>query len=132
MQASYLHTPATTIDEYLALQTAPVRAALEKLRQTIKSVVPDAEEAISYQIPSFKYHGMLVGFAAFEKHCSFFVMNPTFTALFKEDLKAFKTSKGTIQFTLDKPIPTALVKKIVQARVQQNLEKKSVPKKGKV
>jgi len=131
MQTSSHRTPATTIDEYLALQTEPVRAALEKLRQTIKSVVPDAEEAISYQIPAFKYNGMLVGFAAFEKHCSFFVMNPIFTELFKEDLKAFKTSKGTIQFTLDKPIPTTLIKKIVKARVKENLEKKSLPKKAK-
>ncbi len=76
MQASSHRRPATTIDEYLALQTETVRAALEKLRQIIKSVVPDAEEAISYQIPAFKYHGLLVGFAAFEKHCSFFCDEP--------------------------------------------------------
>ncbi len=124
MKETSHRTPAKTIDEYLSLQTEPVRAALERIRQTVKAIVPDAEEAISYQVPAFKYNGMLVGFAAFEKHCSFFVMNAEFTELYKADLTAFKTSKGTIQFALDKPIPVALLKKIIKARVKQNLEKK--------
>ena len=109
------------IDSYLEQQPENVRAVLEKLRQTIKSVAPEAEEVISYNIPSFKYHGMLVHFAAFKNHCSFFPGG--IVENFKEELKDFKISKGTIQFTIEKPIPASLVKKIVKERMKQNLLK---------
>lgn len=113
-------TPATTIDEYLALQPSEVRAALEKLRKTIRSAAPKATEGISYQIPSFKHHGPLVGFAAFKDHCSFFVMNTGLLEQHAAKLKGFELGKGTIQFTIDKPIPVTLVKTLVKARIVEN------------
>ena len=95
-----------------------------KLRAAIRSAVPpEATETISYRIPAFKYKGVLVWFAAFSNHCSLF---PTASVVeaFKNELKGFRTSKGTIHFPTDKPLPTALVKKLVQARVSQNETKK--------
>ncbi len=113
----------TNIDDYLADFPAKVRKALEGLRQTIKSVVPEAEEVISYNMPAFKYNGMLVYFSAFKNHCSLFPANSSLIAKMKSELKSFKTSKGTIQFTTDKPLPVALVKEIVRARMKENLAK---------
>ena len=98
---------------------------LSKMRVTIQSVVPrEATETISYGIPAFRYKGVLVWFAAFSNHCSLF---PTASVVeaFKNELKGFSTSKGTIQFPTDKPLPTALVKKMVKARVAQNEGKKA-------
>lgn len=111
-------------DSYLALQPEKARDVLEKLRQTIKSSAPEAEEVISYGLPAFRYHGMLVYFAAFKNHCSFFP--GSIVEKMKNELKNYKTSKGTIQFTAEKPLPTALVKKIVKARVKENLNKKKI------
>ena len=84
---------------------------------------PEATETISYGMPAFKYKGVLVWFAAFSKHCSLF---PTASVVeaFKNELKGFSTSKGTIHFPADKPLPTALVKRLVKARVAQNEHKK--------
>lgn len=113
-------TPATTIDEYLALQSSEVRAALEKLRKAIRAAAPKAAEWVSYQIPSFKHHGPLVGFAAFREHCSFFVMNTGLLEKHAAKLKGFELGKGTIQFTVDKPIPAPLVKILVRARIAEN------------
>jgi uncharacterized protein YdhG (YjbR/CyaY superfamily) len=112
-------TTVKTIDEYLSVLPENVRVILEKLRQTIKSVAPKAEEVISYGMPAFKYHGMLVYMAAFKNHCSFFPGSSQIVKLYDE-LKSFKTSKGTIQFMVDKPLPVGLVKKIVKARMQEN------------
>jgi uncharacterized protein YdhG (YjbR/CyaY superfamily) len=111
-------------DSYLALQPEKVRGVLEKLRQTIKSSAPEAEEVISYGMPAFRYHGILVYFAAFKNHCSLFP--GSIVEKMKNELKDFKTSKGTIQFTAEKPLPAALVKKIVKARVKENLNKKKI------
>jgi len=108
-----------TVDDYLATLPADARATLEKLRKTIKAAAPKATEGISYQMPMFKHHGMLVGFAAFKDHCSFFPgAKPV--ATFKDELKDYKTSKGTIRFPIGKPLPAALVKKIVKARIEEN------------
>src|ERR1700726_2181148 len=91
-----------TVDEYLAAVPETARGALNKIRATIRSVVPpEATEAISYGIPAFKYMGGLVGYAAFAKHCSFFPMNSSLIEAFKDDLKGFQTSKGTIRFSVD-------------------------------
>jgi uncharacterized protein YdhG (YjbR/CyaY superfamily) len=112
------------IDEYLARVPQPARSALSRIRAVIRFVAPpEATETISYGIPAFKYKGMLVWFAAFSKHCSLF---PTAAVIeeFKDELKGFNTSKGTIQFPVDKPLPVALVKKLVKARVAQNENKK--------
>lgn len=120
---------AKSIDEYLnELTDKNVRAMLENLRQTIKSVAPKAEEVISYAMPAFKYHGMLVYFAAFKNHCSFFPANSSLIAKMEEDLKPYRTAKGTIQFTVEKPLPVALVKKIVKARIQENIEREDEKK----
>ena len=96
---------------------------MQKIRAAIQSVVPPGTtETISYGMPAFKYHGILVYFAAFSDHCSLF---PTALAIeqFKNELKGFQTSKGTIQFTTDKPLPISLVKKMVKARIAQNERK---------
>ena len=110
------------IDEYLSGIPEPARSALQKLRQTIKSVAPKAEEVISYGMPAFKYYGMLVYFAAFKEHCSFFPGSAN-VSQFKDELKGFKTSKGTIQFTVEKPLSVSLIKKIVKQRIKENEEK---------
>ncbi len=105
--------------EYLARVPQPARRALSKMRAAIRSVVPpQAVETISYGIPAFKHKGVLVWFAAFSKHCSLFPTAAVINA-FKKELKGFPTTKGTIQFPLDKPLPIALIKKIVRARVAQ-------------
>jgi len=112
------------VDEYLAGVPEPARSTLKKIRAAIRfALPPGATETISYRIPAFKYKGMLVWFAAFSKHCSLFPSASVVEA-FQNELKGFSTSKGTIQFPTDKPLPTALVKKLVKARVAQNENKK--------
>ena len=113
-----------TVDEYLERVPEPARTTLEKLRATIRSVVPaEATEAISYGIPSFKYKGTLVWYAAFSAHCSLFP-GAAVVAKFKNELKKYTLSKGTIQFPLDKPLPAALVKRLVKAKVAENEARK--------
>ena len=115
---------APNTDEYLAGVPEPARSTLNKIRPAIRSVVqPEATETISCGTPAFSYKGVLVWFAAFSNHCSLF---PTASVVgaFKNELKGFSTSKGTIHFPTDKPLPTALVKKLVKTRVAQNERKK--------
>ena len=113
------------IDEYLAGVPEPARSTLESVRAAIRSAVPaEATEAITYRIPTFKYKGGLVAFAAFSKHCSLFPMSLAVMEMFKSELKKFHTFKGTIHFPLDKPLPAALVKKIVKARIAEKERKK--------
>jgi uncharacterized protein YdhG (YjbR/CyaY superfamily) len=113
-------TGARDVDEYLSRLPDEPRAALEKLRQTIKSFVPDATEVISYQVPTFKYQDrMLVSYAAFTGHCSFFPGSAPIEA-HRDELKSYRTSKGTIQFSANKPLPAALVKKLVKTRLEEN------------
>ncbi len=114
-----------TVDEYLANVPEPARSTLNKVRAVIRSAAPrEATEAIWYGIPAFKYKGALVAFAAFSNHCSFFPCNSSLIEAFKKELKNFLTSKGTIRFPVDKPLPATLVKKLVKARVAQNERKK--------
>jgi uncharacterized protein YdhG (YjbR/CyaY superfamily) len=116
------------VESYLARCPEPHRTTLEKLRATILSAVPKGTtEAISYGMPSFQYKGGLVAYAAFKQHCSFFPMSGRLVEEFADQLGAYKTSKGTIQFPIDKPLPAALVKKMVKARVAQNEVKKAKP-----
>jgi uncharacterized protein YdhG (YjbR/CyaY superfamily) len=113
------------IDEYLAGVPEPARSTLNKVRAVIRSVVPpEATEAISYGMPTFKYKGSLVAFAAFSNHCSFFPMGSSVLEAFQDEVKDFRTSKGTLHFPLDKPLPAALLKKLVKARMAQNEQKK--------
>lgn len=114
---------AKTVDEYLADVPEPAQSTLRHIRKVIQSVVPkDTTEVISYRIPMFKYHGMLVGYAAFKKHCSLFPTGSGVLDQLARELAGYRTSKGTIQFPLDEPLPDALVKKIVRARVKENRE----------
>lgn len=108
------------VDKYLKGLPEEQRAALQKLRTTILSVAKDAEEKISYGMPTVFYKGNLVHYAAFANHMSLFGSSAFVTKELKEELTGFKTSKGTIQFTLEKPLPTALVKRIVKARMKEN------------
>jgi uncharacterized protein YdhG (YjbR/CyaY superfamily) len=115
-----------TIDEYLTNVPEPGRCTLEKIRATIRATVPaEAEEAIAYGMPAFRYKGPLVYFAAFANHCSFFPGNASLIAKFKDDLKGLTTAKGTIRFPLDKPLSATLIKKIVKARVADNDQKQA-------
>jgi len=113
-----------TVDEYFAGVPEPARSTLNKLRAAIRSAVPPgATETVSYRIPAFKYKGVLVWYAAFSNHCSLFPTAAVVEA-FKKELRGFSTSKGTIHFPTDKPLPTGLVKKLVRARVTQIESKK--------
>jgi uncharacterized protein YdhG (YjbR/CyaY superfamily) len=111
---------AKNINEYLAQFPENVQIALEELRHTIKEIVPQAEEVISYQIPAFKYHGMLVYFAAYKNHCSFFVGNGSLVGKMQDELNAYQTTKSAIHFTVEKPLPKALIEKIVRLRMAEN------------
>jgi uncharacterized protein YdhG (YjbR/CyaY superfamily) len=114
---------AKTVDEYLANLPEPARSTLTHIRAVIKSVVPkETTEVISYRIPMFKYNGMLVGYAAFAKHCSLFPTGSGVIEMFAKELKGYKTSRGTIQFPSDKPLPDTVLKKIVKQRVKENRE----------
>lgn len=114
------------IDEYLARLPEPGRTTLSKLRATIRSVVPgDTTEAFSYGMPAFKYKGPLVAYAAFSDHCSFFPMDPKVIESLESELAKYETSKGTIKFASDNPLPASLVKKIVKLRVAANEARKS-------
>ena len=118
-----INLPPKTVDDYFAITPEPARTVLEKMRAAIRSVVPrESTEVISYGIPAFKHRRVLVWYAAFANHCSLF---PTASVIeaFKDELKPFALSKGTIQFPLDKPLPTSLIKKIVKLRVQQHEKK---------
>ena len=108
------------IDSYLAALSDDKRAALEKLRKTIKTVAPKAEECISYGLCAFRQDGMLVAFGATPSHCAFYLMSSTMVEAHKNDLKGYDTSKGTIRFQPDKPLPAALVRKLVKARLAEN------------
>ena len=122
--------PPSTIDEYLSRVSDDKRAALERLRKTILGVVPTAEECISYQMPAFRHDGrVLVYFAAAASHCAFYPGG--MVSDFKDELEAYETSKGTIRFQPEHPLPASLVRKIVKARVAQNAARASKAKQAK-
>jgi len=110
-----------TIDEYLADVNADHRGVLEKLRKAIHAVAPKAEECISYGIPAFRLNGRpLVFFGAWANHCAFYPGSSTMLKKFRNELREFQTSKGTLRFSPDKPVPVALVKKLLKARIAEN------------
>ena len=108
-----------TIDEYLAALSDDKRAALQKLRKTIRAAAPNAEECISYGLAAFRQNGMLVAFGATVNHCAFYLMSSTVES-HKDELEDYDTSKGTIRFRADNPLPAALVRKLVKARIAEN------------
>lgn len=116
---SRMAAPAKDIDAYLAKVSPNARATLEKLRRTIRAAAPKATECISYGMPAYKHHGLLVFFAAFKNHCSFFP-GAAVVKDYQDELKGYGMSKGTIRFSIDNPIPAALVTKMVKARVREN------------
>ena len=108
-----------TVDEYISTFPAPVKETLEKMRHTIKKAAPDAEEVISYQMPAYKYNGMLIYFAGFKKHYSLFIPQPSKVfETFKEELSAYDIHKSTIRFPADKPFPLELLSRITQLLVK--------------
>lgn len=111
---------AGTVEDYLSQFPQQQRATLEKIRRAIKDAAPAAEETISYGMPAYKLHGVLVYFGGFRNHFSFFPASYSVIKEFQEELKAYRTSKGTIQFPIDKPIPSSLIKKMVRARISEN------------
>jgi uncharacterized protein YdhG (YjbR/CyaY superfamily) len=114
-------TKPQTIDEYLAGVAGDQRVALEKLRRIIQAVAPRAEECIRYQLPAFRLDGkMLVAFGATAKHCALYPLSASTVAAHQDELKDYDTSKGTIRFSADRPLPAALVRKLVKARIAEN------------
>ncbi len=115
-------TSVGSIDEYIAAFPAEIQETLQNIRQVIRDAAPEASEAISYQMPTFKLNGNLVHFAAFKDHIGFFP-TPSGVEAYPE-LMQYKTGKGTLQFPLDQPIPYELIRRVVEFRVKENLTKK--------
>jgi len=114
-----------TVDEYMARVPPKFRATLQRLRETIQAAAPGAEEVISYRMPAFRQNGMLVYFAAFDEHCSFFVGSSKVRRQFSAESKPFVAGKGTLRFTPERPLPAGLVTHIVKARVAENDARRS-------
>ena len=120
-----------TIDEYIENFPDDIQIKLQKIRKTIKKAAPDSKEVISYRMPAFKQNSVLVYFAAFNNHIGFFP-TPKPIEIFKDKLTAYKTSKGTIQFPLDKKIPLDLITEITKFRLKEDLEKAKGKTKNKI
>ena len=118
-----------TIDEYIAMQPGAFQPMLQELRAIIKSIAPQAEELISYQVPSFKWHYMLVGFGVNKKFCSLYPMSTSINQKMADELNGIKISGTTLHFVPGQPLPTELIKKIVSTRVQENETKAALKKK---
>jgi len=121
MPYNKLNNPVEDVASYIANCPVMVQKVLEKLRSTIQKAAPEAEELISYKMPAYKYHGMLVYFAAFKNHIGFYA-TPTGHKEFEKELAPYKQGKGSVQFPLNKPLPFPLIAKIVNFRVRENLE----------
>lgn len=117
------------VDDYIAVFPKETQLLLNDIRKTIKAAAPKADEVISYQMPGYKYQGMLVYFAAWKNHIGFYPAGAV--SAFKKELSSYDVSKGTVKFPLDKPFPFALISKIVKFRVKENEEKALLKKKNK-
>ena len=120
-----IKTKFKTVDEYFSSYTKDVRNLLGNIREAIKQSAPNAEEIISYNMPAFKFHGILVYYAAHKEHIGFYPGNKIVNEVFKKELKNYETSKGTIKFPFGQKIPTGLIKKIIKFRAKENLEKEN-------
>ncbi|MBC8065685.1 MAG: DUF1801 domain-containing protein [Chlorobia bacterium] len=116
------------VDAYIASAPDTDRASLEKLRKLIKSAAPDAEEVISFQVPTYKQSGFLVSFGVAKDHCSFYTVSEALMQAMKDEVKPYLSGKTTLHFTPESPLPEALVTKIVKARVKENEAKKKAKK----
>jgi uncharacterized protein YdhG (YjbR/CyaY superfamily) len=119
-----MKTPFKDIDEYIAAQTPEVQTLLEQMRKTVKKAAPEAEEVISYNMPAFKHHKILVYFAAYKNHIGFYA-TPTGHSEFAAELSVYKQGKGSVQFPMSQPLPIELITKIVKFRVKEILKDKS-------
>lgn len=116
-------TEFKSVDEYFSTLTPKAKKLLKELRKAIKEAAPEAEEIITYNMPAYKYHGILVYYAAHTEHIGFYPGNKVVNEVFKKDLVKYKTSKGTIQFPMNEAIPVGLIGKIVKYRIKENLKK---------
>jgi uncharacterized protein YdhG (YjbR/CyaY superfamily) len=113
----------TDVERYLTALPAEVQASLEQLRRVIGAAAPGSVEQMSYGVPTFKHSGRsLVSFGAAKKHCSFYVMSPAVMEAHRDELEGYDTSKGTVRFQADRPLPTELVTRLVEARLRENAE----------
>lgn len=117
-----------SVDEYISGFPKETQKLLEQIRATIKEIAPQAEEVISYSMPGYKLNGMLVWFAGFKNHIGFYPRGSSAIGAFKKELSIYKTSKGAVQFPIDKPLPIMLIKKMVKFRVAENLGKEKAEK----
>ena len=113
-----------SVDEYLSTMPEKVKDLLEEIRKTIKQIEPGVEEVISYNMPAFKFHGILVYYAAHKEHIGFYPGSSIVNEVFEKDLVKYETSKGTIKFPLDKPLPLGLIKRIIRFRINDNLNRR--------
>jgi uncharacterized protein YdhG (YjbR/CyaY superfamily) len=118
----------TSVDDYIAEQPVEIWEKLNELRQVIKRAAPKADEAISYGMPAYKFHGVLVYFGAYQNHIGFYPTGSGISA-FKKELSVYEGSKGTVRFPIDKPLPLTLIKKIVRFRLKENEQKQLLKKK---
>ena len=116
-----MRTSVTSIDEYIRSFPPEIQQLLEQIRDTVKHAAPEAEETINYAMPTFKLNGNLVHFAAYKNHIGFYP-TPSGIEAYKEKLSVYKSSKGAVQFPLDKPLPLDLIKEIVMFRVKENMK----------
>jgi uncharacterized protein YdhG (YjbR/CyaY superfamily) len=128
--ATASRTKFKTVDEYINLLPPDTKALMLEMRAAIKKAAPGAEEVISYNMPAFRQQGMLVWYAAFEKHIGFYPRASGIEA-FKKELSAYKWAKGSVQFPIDEPLPLTLVNKIVKYRVKENMKDSKKKEKGK-
>jgi uncharacterized protein YdhG (YjbR/CyaY superfamily) len=126
-----LNTKFKTVDEYISAAPENARKRLKEIREAVKEVVPGADEVISYNMPAFRFHGILLYFAAHAEHIGFYPGNSTLINVFKDELKDFETSKGTIRFPKDKSLPVNSIKKIVKIRANENMERSKAKSKKK-
>jgi uncharacterized protein YdhG (YjbR/CyaY superfamily) len=113
------------IDEYLAGIEEPKKSTLKALRKTILEIIPEAEQCITYQVPTFKVNGKgIAGFAAYKKHCSYFPMSGSVFGKLPGDVASYKTSSGALQFPVDRPLPKTLVRKLIKVRMEEAFQKK--------
>jgi uncharacterized protein YdhG (YjbR/CyaY superfamily) len=117
----------TSVDDYIAEQPVEIWEKLNELRQVIKRAAPKADEAISYGMPAYKFHGVLVYFRAYQNHIGFYPTGSGISA-FKKELSVYEGSKGTVRFPIDKPLPLTLIKKIVRFRLKENQQKQLLKK----
>ena len=119
-----IRTKPSSVDDYIAGFREPVQILLEQVRATIQQAAPDAQETIKYAMPTYVLHGNLVHFAAFKNHIGFYA-TPTGNGVFQQEISRYKGAKGSLQFPINQPMPLDLIKRLVEFRVKENLEKES-------